>query len=88
MSENWVKSRALGCPEDGTLLANLGAEPVCLYNLGGKISPRTTPALRAGEPRRGFIEGEEIECRSPGEISYRDARRRALPARGHPHLRP
>jgi naphthalene 1,2-dioxygenase system ferredoxin subunit len=63
MSENWVKvADASDVPEDGTLPVNLGAEPVCLYNLGGKYSPRTTPAPTGRSLADGFIEGEEIEC--------------------------
>jgi len=64
MSENWVKvADVFDVPEDGTLLVNLGVEPVCLYNLGGKIFA-THDTCTHGQARLtdGFIEGEEIEC--------------------------
>src|SRR5436190_5375925 len=64
MSENWIKvASASDVPEDGTLLANLGAEPVCLYNLGGKIfATHDTCTHGQASLADGFIEGEEIEC--------------------------
>ena len=64
MSDNWVKvASASDVPEDGTLLANLGAEPVCLYNLGGKIfATHDTCTHGHASLADGFIEGEEIEC--------------------------
>ena len=64
MSENWVKvASASDVPEDGTLLVNLGAEPVCLYNLGGKIfATHDTCTHGQASLADGFIEGEEIEC--------------------------
>src|SRR5258706_222626 len=63
MKENWIKAAAASdVPEDGTLLVNLGAEPVCLYNLSGKIFA-THDTCTHGQERLadGFIEGEEIE---------------------------
>src|SRR5438132_11335165 len=64
MSENWVKvASASDVPEDGTLLVNLGAEPVCLYNLAGKIfATHDTCTHGQASLADGFIEGEEIEC--------------------------
>ena len=64
MSENWVKVAELtDVPEDGTLLVNLGAEPVCLYNIGGKIYA-THDVCTHGQASLadGFIDGEDIEC--------------------------
>ncbi len=64
MSENWVKVADYSdVPEDGTLLVDLGAEPVCLYNLGGKIfATHDTCTHGQASLADGFIEGEEIEC--------------------------
>ena len=64
MSDNWVKvANASDVPEDGTLLVNLGAEPVCLYNLAGKIlATHDTCTHGQASLADGFIEGEEIEC--------------------------
>ena len=64
MSQNWIKvADASDVPEDGTLLVNLGAEPVCLYNLGGKIfATHDTCTHGQASLADGFIEGEEIEC--------------------------
>jgi nitrite reductase/ring-hydroxylating ferredoxin subunit len=64
MNETWIKvAAASDVPEDGTLLVNLGAEPVCLYNLAGKIFA-THDVCTHGQASLadGFIEGEEIEC--------------------------
>jgi len=64
MSENWIKvANASDVPEDGTLLVNLGAEPVCLYNLAGTIfATHDTCTHGQASLADGFIEGEEIEC--------------------------
>src|SRR5436309_26529 len=64
MSENWIKvADTSDVPEDGTLLVNLGAEPVCLYKLGGKIfATHDTCTHGQASLADGFIEGEEIEC--------------------------
>ena len=64
MSENWIKvADASDVPEDGTLLVNLRAEPVCLYNLGGRIfATHDTCTHGQASLADGFIEGEEIEC--------------------------
>jgi len=60
MSENWIKvANASDVPE----LVNLGVEPVCLYNLGGKIfATHDTCTHGQASLADGFIEGEEIEC--------------------------
>ena len=65
MSENWIRvADASDVPEDGTLLVNLGAEPVCLYNLGGKIfATHDTCTHGQASLADGFIEGEEIDLR-------------------------
>jgi len=64
MSDHWVKvASASDVPEDGTLLVNLGAEPVCLYNVGGEIfATHDTCTHGQASLADGFIEGEEIEC--------------------------
>jgi naphthalene 1,2-dioxygenase ferredoxin component len=64
MKENWIKvAAASDVPEDGTLLVNLGAEPVCLYNLGGRIfATHDTCTHGQASLADGFIEGEDIEC--------------------------
>ena len=64
MKETWIKvAAAADVPEDGTLLVNLGAEPVCLYNLAGKIfATHDTCTHGQASLADGFIEGEEIEC--------------------------
>jgi len=64
MSDNWIKvANAADVPEDGTLLVQLGAEPVCLYNLSGNIlATHDTCTHGQASLADGFIEGEEIEC--------------------------
>jgi len=64
MKENWIKVASVAdLPEEGTLLVNLGAEPVCLYNLGGRIfATHDTCTHGQASLADGFIEGEEIEC--------------------------
>ena len=64
MSENWTKvAQVSDVPEDETLLVNLGPEPICLYNIGGKIfATHDTCTHGQASLADGFIEGEEIEC--------------------------
>jgi naphthalene 1,2-dioxygenase system ferredoxin subunit len=64
MNETWIKvAAASDVPEDGTLLVNLGAEPVCLYNVAGKIfATHDTCTHGQASLADGFIAGEEIEC--------------------------
>jgi naphthalene 1,2-dioxygenase ferredoxin component len=64
MKEIWIKvAAASDVPEDGTLLVNLGAEPVCLYKLGSRIfATHDTCTHGQASLADGFIEGEEIEC--------------------------
>ena len=64
MSDNWTKvANTADVPEDGTLLVQLGAEPVCLYNLSGKLfATHDTCTHGQASLADGFIEGEEIEC--------------------------
>ena len=64
MSDDWTKvANAADVPEDGTLLVQLGAEPVCLYNLSGTIfATHDTCTHGQASLADGFIEGEEIEC--------------------------
>ncbi len=64
MSENWTKVAAAGdVPEEGTLLVDLGAAPVCLYNLGGRIyATHDTCTHGQASLADGFVDGENIEC--------------------------
>jgi naphthalene 1,2-dioxygenase system ferredoxin subunit len=64
MSENWTKVAAVeDVPEDGTLLVDVGADPVCLYNLGGKIyATHDTCTHGQASLADGFVDGENIEC--------------------------
>jgi naphthalene 1,2-dioxygenase ferredoxin component len=64
MKENWIKiAKVSDIPEDGTLLVNFGAEPVCLYNIGGKIfATHDTCTHGQASLADGFIHNGEIEC--------------------------
>jgi naphthalene 1,2-dioxygenase ferredoxin component len=64
MNETWIKvAAAADVPEDGTLLVTVRAEPVCLYNVAGKIfATHDTCTHGQASLADGFIEGEEIEC--------------------------
>lgn len=64
MTEKWIKvANAADVPEDGTLLVHLGAEPVCLYHLAGRIfATHDTCTHGQASLADGFIDGEEIEC--------------------------
>lgn len=64
MTEMWIKvANAAEVPEDGTLLVQLGTEPVCLYNLAGRIfATHDTCTHGQASLADGFIDGEEIEC--------------------------
>jgi nitrite reductase/ring-hydroxylating ferredoxin subunit len=65
MEENWTEVAKLAdIPEEGTLPVTLAGEPVCLYNLGGKIFA-THDICTHGHANLsdGFvIEGSLIEC--------------------------
>jgi len=64
MSENWVRvASTVDVPEDGTLAVDLGGEPVCLYNLRGRIYATHDLCTHAeASLADGFVDGEEIEC--------------------------
>lgn len=64
MTQNWTKVAAVtDVPEDGTLLVDVGAEPVCLYNIGGKIyATHDTCTHGDASLADGFVDGEHIEC--------------------------
>jgi naphthalene 1,2-dioxygenase system ferredoxin subunit len=64
MSQNWIEvAQVSDVPEDGTLLVNLGAEPVCLYKVGGRIfATHDTCTHGQASLADGFIENGEIEC--------------------------
>ena len=65
MSEHvWVDvMRSEDVPEDGTLQVRVKGEPVCLYNIAGRIYA-THDTCTHGEASLadGFIEGENIVC--------------------------
>ncbi len=63
--EGWIEiARAADVPEQGTLLANLRGEPVCLYNIGGTIyATHDTCTHGHASLADGFIvEDQLIEC--------------------------
>ena len=64
MSENWTEVAKLDeVPEDGTFRTFLGDEPICLYNVGGKIyATHDTCTHGQASLADGFIDGEKIEC--------------------------
>jgi nitrite reductase/ring-hydroxylating ferredoxin subunit len=64
MSENWVQVAKLDdVPEDSTFVVSVAGEPVCLYNLGGKIYATHDICTHAhASLAEGFIDGENIEC--------------------------
>jgi naphthalene 1,2-dioxygenase system ferredoxin subunit len=64
MSENWTRvANASEVPEDGTLLVSFGGEPVCLYNLSGRVfATHDTCTHGQASLADGFLDGEEIEC--------------------------
>lgn len=64
MSNDWKAVAALAdVPEDGTLVVDYGADPVCLYNLGGTIyATHDTCSHGQASLADGFIDGENIEC--------------------------
>lgn len=50
-------------PEDGTFRTFLGAEPVCLYNTGGRIyATHDTCTHGQASLADGFIDEDKIEC--------------------------
>jgi len=50
-------------PEDGTFRTFLGAEPVCLYNVGGAIyATHDTCTHGQASLADGFIDSGNIEC--------------------------
>lgn len=64
MTQNWTKvATAADVPEDGTLLVDVGAEPICLYNLAGRIyATHGTCTHGQASLADGFVDGENIEC--------------------------
>jgi naphthalene 1,2-dioxygenase system ferredoxin subunit len=64
MSEIWITVASVSdVSEDGTLLVDLRGEPVCLYNLGGRIyATHDTCTHGQASLADGFVEGEQIEC--------------------------
>jgi nitrite reductase/ring-hydroxylating ferredoxin subunit len=64
MSEDWIRVAAVeDVPEEGTLRVDCDGEPVCLYNLGGRLHA-THDVCTHGQASLadGFITGEDIEC--------------------------
>ena len=65
MSDGWTRVAKIDeVPEGGTLLVDLGPEPVCLYNLGGKIyATHDTCSHGQASLADGFVvDGDKIEC--------------------------
>lgn len=64
MGHDWTKVAQLSdVPEGGTLLVSLGVEPVCLYNIAGRIfATHDTCTHGQASLADGFIDGGEIEC--------------------------
>jgi nitrite reductase/ring-hydroxylating ferredoxin subunit len=64
MSGNWIQVAKLDdVPEDSTFVVSVAGEPVCLYNLGGKIYATHDICTHAhASLAEGFIDGENIEC--------------------------
>ncbi len=64
MSGRWIRvAKAADVPENGTLPAELGKEPVCLYRLGDHIYASHDVCTHGqASLADGFVEGEEIEC--------------------------
>jgi nitrite reductase/ring-hydroxylating ferredoxin subunit len=64
MSGNWVQVAKLDdVPEDSTFVVSVAGDPVCLYNLGGKIYATHDICTHAhASLAEGFIDGENIEC--------------------------
>jgi naphthalene 1,2-dioxygenase ferredoxin component len=64
VSGNWIEvAKVEEVPEEGTLLVAVKGEPVCLYNLAGKIyATHDTCTHAQASLADGFIEGENIEC--------------------------
>jgi len=64
MSEDWSKVASIDdVPEDGTLLVRCGDDPVCLYNMGGRIyASHDICTHEHASLADGFICGENIEC--------------------------
>jgi nitrite reductase/ring-hydroxylating ferredoxin subunit len=64
MGGKWIKIADVAeVPEDGTLRVFIGGEPVCLYNLAGRIYA-THDLCTHGQASLadGFVDGEQIEC--------------------------
>ncbi len=64
MSERWVRVAAHGdVPEGGTLAVDAAGEPVCLFNLAGRIhATHEYCTHEEASLADGYIEGECIEC--------------------------
>jgi nitrite reductase/ring-hydroxylating ferredoxin subunit len=64
MSERWTEvAKVEEVPEDGTFRTFLGAEPICLYNMGGTIyATHDTCTHGQASLADGFIDGDKIEC--------------------------
>lgn len=64
MSETWIRvAQAAAVPEDGTFLVEVGSEPICLYNVAGKVYATHDHCTHAQVSLAdGFVCGEHIEC--------------------------
>ena len=64
MSERWIRVAAHGdVAEGGTLAVDAAGEPVCLFNLAGRIhATHEYCTHEEASLADGYIEGECIEC--------------------------
>lgn len=64
MDSNWVKVAPVGTVEQGGMQkVNVAGEPVCLYNLEGRLYATQDVCTHAeASLSEGYIDGECIEC--------------------------
>ena len=64
MSDGWIRVASLGDIADGaTLQVDVGANAVCIYNVGGTVYATQDSCTHAeASLAEGFIDGDCIEC--------------------------
>jgi nitrite reductase/ring-hydroxylating ferredoxin subunit len=64
MNERWIRVAARSdVPEGGTLAADAAGEPVCLFNLAGRIhATHEYCTHEEASLADGYVEGDCIEC--------------------------
>lgn len=72
MSKDWTQvARVDELQKGGTLRVFCGSEPVCLYNLDGKIyATHDTCTHGQASLSEGLIDGENIECPFHGGLFH------------------